>query len=177
MLAGMPATLLDLLSPEGAWGLALAYRAASLVLEDPGQVSALVRLLFSPNAEVRRHAADAARRVTEKQPDLLRPYADRLLGALAESTGDDWRMLAHTGLVAARIAHTRAQRLRAASLLRPLLHDPSNVVRCTALEGLGLLASLVPDLRAEVQPILEEAVVVGTPGMRHRARVALDRLR
>lgn len=173
----MRATLASVLSPKGVWGLALAYDAAAMVMNDPRQAGVLVRLLFSADAELRRHAADAARRITEKRPDLLRPYADRVLGALGQSTGDDWRMLAHTGLVAARIVHTRAQRLRAAGLLRPLLDDPSNVVRCTAIEGLGLLASLVPELRREVEPILEEALVSGTPGMRCRARAALVRLR
>jgi HEAT repeat protein len=171
------ATLSTLLSPKAPWGLDHARRAAALVLEDPQQAPALVRALFSTHAELRRHAADAARRVTEKHPALLEPYADRILGALAQSTGDDWRMLAHTGLVAARVAHTRAQRLRAAGLLRPLLHDPSNIVRCTAIEGLGLLASLLPDLRPEVAPILDEALLCGTPGMRTRARAALARLR
>jgi HEAT repeat protein len=173
----MRAPLADLLSSNQRWGLARAYRAAAMVTADPRQVKVLVGALFSSAPEVRRHAADAARRITEKQPALLYPYAQRVLGALAQSTGDDWRMLAHTGLVAARVAHTRAQRLRAAGLLRPLLEDRSNVVRCTALEGLGLLASLVPGLRLEVEPILEEAAVCGTPAMRHRARVALVRLR
>lgn len=172
----MAATLTSILLPKGAWGLALAYRAAAVVIGDPRQAGVLVRLLSSADAELRRHAADAARRVTEKQPGLLQPYTDRVLGAFAQSAGDDWRMLAHTGLVAARIAQTRAQRLRAASLLRPLLDDPSNVVRCTAIEGLGLLASLVPELRPKVEPILEEALVYGTPGMRCRARAALGRL-
>ncbi len=172
----MRAPLADLLS-SNHWRLALAYRAAAMVTAKPRQVKVLVGALFSSDPEVRRHAADAARRITEKQPTLLYRYAERVLGALAQSTGDDWRMLAHTGLVAARVAHTRSQRLRAAGLLRPLLEDRSNVVRCTALEGLGLLASLVPELRSEVEPVLEEASVCGTPAMRHRARVALARLR
>lgn len=176
MLAHMPASLAAALSPKGAWGLALAYRAAAIVIEDSRQSGALIRSLFSSNAEVRRHAADAARRITEKEPALLQPHIERLLGALVQSMGDDWRMLAHTGLVAARIAQTRSQRLRAAGLLRPLLHHPSNVVRCTAIEGLGVLAFLVPELRAEVEPILEEALASGTPGMRHRARVSRERL-
>jgi HEAT repeat protein len=175
----MPSTLACLLSPKGAWGLAHACRAAALVLDHPNQAGLLVKALFADDPEVRRHAADAARRVTEKQPALLQPHAERVLGALvsAVSAGDDWRMVAHSGLVAARIAHTRAQRLRAAGLLRPLLNDSSNIVRFTALEGLGLLASLVPELRPEVEPILEQATLSGTPGMRCRARAALTRLR
>ena len=154
----------------------MAYRAAGIVIEDPRQARALVQALFSDDARVRRHAADAARRVTEKQPSLLEPYADRVLGALAQSAGDDWRMLAHTGLVAARVAPTRQQRLRAAALLQPLLDDPSIVVRCTGIEGLGLLTSSIPELRPEVMPILEEAVLSGTPGIRCRARAALANL-
>jgi HEAT repeat protein len=173
----MSVSLATALSPSHPWGLAAARRAAAVVIDDPRQAKALAAALFSSDPELRRHAADAARRVTEQRPELLDPYAERVLGALAASAGDDWRMLAHTGLVAARIAHTRAQRLRAAGLLHRLLDDPSNVVRCTALEGLGLLAARLPELRQDVEPILEAAAATATPAMRSRARAALARLR
>jgi len=173
----MSVSLATALSPSHPWGLAAARLAAALVIDEPRQARALITTLFSTDPELRRHAADAARRVTEQRPELLDPYAARVLGALAASAGDDWRMLAHTGLVAARIAHTRAQRLRAAGLLRPLLDDPSNIVRCTALEALALLASHLSELRPEVEPILKDAAATGTPAMRSRARAALARLR
>jgi hypothetical protein len=63
-----------------------------------------------------------------------------------------------------------------AGLLRPLLRDPGNVVRCTGLEGLGLLAAREPSLRAEVEPELEAALLAGTLAMQNRARCALARL-
>lgn len=57
----------------------------------------------------------------------------------------------------------------------PLYYDPSNVVRCTAVEGLGLLAHREPSLRAQIVPLIEEALATGTLAMQCRARDALRR--
>lgn len=160
-----------------SWGLADARRAAAQILADPQLLQPLLRALFSDDPQLRHHAADTARRISEKQPDLLCPYAERLLGLFSEigpkEAGDNWRTRAHLGLVVARIAQSRAQRIRAAGLLMPLYYDPSNVVRCTAVEGLGLLAHREPGLRTQVQPLLEEALASGTLAMQCRARDAL----
>jgi HEAT repeat protein len=159
------------------WGLPDARHAAAQILADPALLKALLSALFSDNPVLRHHAADTARRITEKQPELLVPYAERLIGLFSEispkEAGDNWRTRAHLGLVVARIAQSRAHRLRAAGLLMPLYYDPSNVVRCTAVEGLGLLARREPGLRAQIQPLLEEALAIGTLAMQCRARDAL----
>jgi hypothetical protein len=166
------------------WNLDCAKQAAEEVLRKPALRKALVQALFSGDEELRKRAADTARRITEKQPELLFPFADRILGVFSESDRairggrpDNWRTRAHLGLVAARVAQTRQQRLRVAGLLRPLLRDPGNVVRCTGLEGLGLLALREPSLRAQIEPELEEALATGTLAMKNRAYHALKRLR
>jgi HEAT repeat protein len=161
---------------RGPWGLRRAKEAAARVLTDPKLVQALLRDLFSDNAILRWRAADTARRVTEKHAALLDPHADDLLGLFSESGKDNWRTRAHLGLVVARVAHSRLLRMRTAGLLRPLYYHPSNVVRCTAIEGLGLLAQREPALRPQVEPLLEEALATGTLAMKNRAQHALARL-
>jgi HEAT repeat protein len=158
-----------------AWGLADAKRGAVQVLASPALLKPLLRALFSDDAVLRHHASDTVRRISEKRPELLAPHTGRILGLFSESAGDNWRTRAHLGLVVARIAQTRAHRLRAAGLLMPLYYDPSNVVRCTAVEGLGLLAYREPSLRAQTQPLIEEALATGTLAMQCRARDALAR--
>lgn len=140
------------------------------VLAHPELLKPLLRALFSVDPRLRHRASDTVRRITEKQPELLTPYTERLLGLFSESAGDNWRTRAHLGLVVARIAQSRAHRLRAAGLLIPLYYDPSNVVRCTAIEGLGLLADREPSLRPQVEPLIEEALATGTLAMQCRAR-------
>ena len=155
------------------WGLPEAQYAAAQVLARPGLLKPLLRALFSTDPRLRHHAADTARRITEKQPQLLTPHTERLLGLFSEIDSDNWRTRAHLGLVVARTAQSRAHRLRAAGLLMPLYYDPSNVVRCTAVEGLGLLAYREPSLRPQVEPLIEEALATGTTAMQCRARYAL----
>jgi hypothetical protein len=147
---------------------------ADLVRADPVRV--LMHALLSDDAGLRQRAADTARRVTEKRPDVLETEAEGVIGAFSECGGDNWRTRAHLGLVAARVAHTRTQRLRVAGLLMPLLYDPSNVVRCTAIEGLGILARREPRLRAQFECVAREALSTGTLAMRNRALHGLERL-
>jgi hypothetical protein len=165
---------------KGAWGLPRAKEAAARVLTQKTLTKPLVQALLSDDAVLRHRASDTARRVTEKAPALLESYAEALIGLFSESAPhhaeDNWRTRAHLGLVCARIAHTRPQRLRVAGLLMPLYRDPSNMVRCTSIEGLGILARQEPSLRSQCEAIAEEALATGTLAMKDRARHALARL-
>jgi hypothetical protein len=156
---------------------ARARGAAAEILANPGLQKPLVRALLGPDPILRHHAADTARRITEKQPELLAPYSEQLLGLFSEigpkEAGENWRTRAHLGLVVARVAQSRPHRLRAAGLLMPLYYDPSNVVRCTTVEGLGLLAWPEPSLRPQIQPLIEEALVSGTIAMHSLSSPAL----
>jgi len=158
------------------WRLPDARAAAARVLAVPDLIKPLLRALASDNPLLRQRAADTARRVTETQPALLVPHADRLLDLFSESANDNWRTRAHLGLVVARTAKSASQKRRAAGLLMPLYYDPSNVVRCTAIEGLGLLARADTTLRAQFEGLAEEALTTGTLAMRNRAHHALTRL-
>lgn len=132
--------------------------------------------MASRNPALRVRAADVARRITDKDPAFLAPYALEIAGILAETPIAESRTRWHLGLVAARTAHTPAQIRLVAGILRQLSQDKSNVVRCSAVEGLGLLARRDPSLRPSVELYLEQAFAAGTPAMRVRARRALRAL-
>jgi len=76
----------------------------------------------------------------------------------------------HLGLVVPRVACTCAQRLRAARTMSLLAEDESNVVRCSAVEGMGLLALQEPSLRDEAEEMVERYLREGTVAMKSRAR-------
>jgi hypothetical protein len=164
---------------RAVWRLADARQAAAQILANSKLLKPLLHALFGRDPALRHHAADTARRITERQPEFLTPHTERLLGLFSEigpkEAGDNWRTRAHLGLIVARVAQSRDHRLRAAGLLVPLYYDPSNVVRCTAVEGLGLLAHNEPSLQPQVQPLIEDALATGTIAMQCRARDALRR--
>jgi hypothetical protein len=100
----------------------------------------------------------------------LEPYADELAGLLETLPPDENRTRWHLGLVVPRIAHTRMQRLRAARTMSLLDEDESNAVRCSAMEGLGLLALREPSLRNDAEEMIERYLREGTKAMKCRAR-------
>jgi hypothetical protein len=161
---------------SGRWGLARAREMARQIEVDKRQVRGLVAALFSQEPEVRKRAADVARRVTERDAGPLEPYAEELAGLLAEVDVEESRTRWHLGLVVARVAHTREQRLRAGRLMELLMEDESNVARCSAIEGMGVLAAAEISLRGAAEELIERGLREGTLAMKCRAREAKRRL-
>ena len=155
---------------QARWGLSLAREIAGEVGESKAAVRALVRELFGEDVEIRKRAADVTRRVTERDGRLLEPYADELAGLLETLPVEESRTRWHLGMVVPQVAHTRMQRLRAARTMSLLAEDQSNVVRCSAVEGLGLLALQEPSLRDEAEEMVERYLREGTVAMKSRAR-------
>jgi HEAT repeat protein len=158
---------------EARWGLALARSIAGEIGEDKAAVRALVRELFGEDVEVRKRAADVARRITDGDGRLLEPYADELAGLLETLPVEESRTRWHLGLVVPRVAHTQMQRLRAARTMSLLAEDESNVVRCSAVEGLGLLAMQERSLRDEAEEMVAKFLREGTLAMKNRARTVM----
>jgi hypothetical protein len=166
---------LDLLKPTG-WGLLEARAQAQRLLALPDRsrtARQLVGALSTRDPEQRVRAADVARRITEKDKDFLVAHAAEIASIMAEIPITESRTRWHLGLVAARSARTSQQIRLVAEGLWQLAEDKSNVVRCSAIEGLGLLARRDPSIRKSVEPFLHQALVTGTPAMRVRARNAL----
>jgi hypothetical protein len=155
------------------WGLHLARSLAEKIAGDKAGVRVLVRELFGEDVEVRKRAADVARRITELDGRLLERYADELAGLLETLPVEESRTRWHLGLVVPRVAHTRMQRLRAARTMSLLAEDESNGVRCSAMEGMGLLAMQEPSLRDEAEEIVARFLREGTLAMKNRARTVM----
>ena len=158
---------------ESAWELGKARAIAAEIGRDRAAVRALVRELFGDDVEVRKRAADVARRITEKDGCPLQRYADELAGLLETLPIEESRTRWHLGLVVPRVAHTRMQRLRAARTMSLLAGDESNVVRCSAVEGMGLLATREPSLRDDAEEVVERYLREGTLAMKNRARTVM----
>jgi hypothetical protein len=132
--------------------------------------------MFGEDVEVRKRAADVARRITQSDAAPLERYADEFAGLLAEVPVEESRTRWHLGLVVARVAHTREQRLRAARLMELLMEEESNVARCAAVEGIGVLAAVETSLRGIAEEMIERSLREGTLAMKCRAREAKRRL-
>jgi hypothetical protein len=152
------------------FGLNEARALAEEIADDKAAVRALVRELFGDGVEVRKRAADVARRITERDAGPLERYADELAGLLESLPPEDSRTRWHLGLVVPRVANTRERRMRAARVMSLLAEDESNAVRCSAVEGLGTLALKEPSLRDEAEAMAERYLWDGTKAMKSRAR-------
>ena len=74
---------------EGRWGLERARRRAREIEGNCSALKALVEVMFGEEQELRKRAADVARRITDSDPTVLWRYADELAGLLAELSPEE----------------------------------------------------------------------------------------
>lgn len=132
-------------------------------------IRGLMTELLSPDPFACRCAADLARRVSAREPGILRRHADVLAGLAAELPPEQWQARGHVTLAAALNAHTHAQRIRLAPLVRAMVEDERIALRAIALEAFSILALAEPELRDEALPLLERSRRA-PPALRSRAR-------
>ncbi len=161
---------------KDAEGVAAAREFLSKKPPRRAAVRDLMTALLSPERFTRRCAADLARRISAREPGILRAYASVLIDLLAELPLDEWQARGYLTLAAALNASTRTQRMSLAVYVRALVEDPRNALRAIALEALAILAAAEPELREEVLPLLERARREGTCAMRCRAKRMLPLL-
>jgi hypothetical protein len=126
--------------------------------------------LVSADPFARRCAADLARRVSTREPGILKKFADVFIDLVSELPAEEWQARGYVTLAAALNASTHAQRMALASLVRSLTNDERNAIRAIALEAFAILAVAEPELRDEALLLLEHFRREGTPAMRTRAR-------
>jgi len=158
------------------WGLTQSRLLARVIGDYKPSLRALVGELFGEDVRLRKRAADVVRRITDEDRVPLERYADELAGLLESLPVEEPQTRWHLALAVSRVAHTQAQRLRAARILSLMVEDESNAVRCAAMEGMATLALSEPSLRDEVEALVEQFLCNGTPAMKARARHMQKRL-
>ncbi|MGO9339958.1 MAG: hypothetical protein ACLPY1_20860 [Terracidiphilus sp.] len=130
----------------------------------------LITELLSPEPFARRCAADLARRVSAREPGVLKNYADVLIDLVSELGDDQWQARGYIAQATALNTVTPIQRGRLAGMLRAMADDQRIGLRAMALEALANLAVADANLREEVLILLENARVDPVCAMRSRAR-------
>jgi len=146
----------------------------ALVQRKPNQTNHVFRCLWDPDACVRMRAADALEKLSRREPHLIQTYRSQLLGLLAETTQKEMRW--HLAVMIPRLRLTTSECQRTAELLFSYLEDKSSIVRTCAMQGLADLTPQCPGLRAMILDQLRLCSRTGTPAMRARGRILLQRM-
>jgi hypothetical protein len=149
-------------------------QVVAIVAKHPRLFSALIAGLWSPDPLVRMRAADAAEKVTRRNPGLLTRYKKELLGLMTETTEQELRW--HLAVMVPRLRLNAAERQLALFSLNSYLEDRSSIVKTFALQGLADFAGSDPNIRPRVVETLREATRNGTSAMKARSRKLLLQL-
>jgi hypothetical protein len=129
-----------------------------------------MRGLLSKDPFEQRCAADLARRVSAREPGILKKFAPVLICLAADPQSAEWQTRGYLILSAALNASTQAQRIRLSNPVRAMLSDERTALRAIAVEAFSILAAAEPELREEAMILLEHCRRNGTTAERLRAR-------
>jgi hypothetical protein len=166
--------ILSLLEGKDRRSIGAADRVATIVSKNPKQFAELIAGMWSADGVVRMRAADAAEKVTRKQPQLLQAHKRELLGLVAEAHEKELRW--HLAVMTPRLSLNATERGQVVEALTGYLDDQSSVVKTFALQGLADLAANEPSLTLAVTEKLREATRNGTAAMKARAGKLLLRM-
>jgi hypothetical protein len=144
------------------------------VRKDPTLFAGLFDGLLVEDPVVRMRAADAAEKLTAKNPELLGPCKSRLLGEVARIDQQEVRW--HVAQMIPRLKLTPRERAAAVRILTPWLDDKSAIVKTFSMQGLAELATDDAELRARVLERIERMTAEGSPAVRSRGRKLLARV-
>jgi hypothetical protein len=144
------------------------------VMRDPSRLRPVLDGMLSSDAAVRLRSAKVVERISASRPDLLRPFAGRLLNETANGAGDEAQ--SQVALALPRIQLTDEQRRQAESILTAFLTGRSGVARAAAAKALADFALHDPAMRARIGPLLGDLARTGTTAARVGGRRLLERL-
>lgn len=166
--------LLGMLRGGDLRSIGRADEVVERVLERPDLFDRLIEGLAHGDPVVRARAADAAEKASARRPELLEPYAPRLLGDLAQIPQQEVRW--HVAPMLTRLPLSDRDVTRATEILGGYLDDDSRIVRVMTMQALADLAVAHPELRARVRATLEQLTQDGSAAMRARGRKLLAQL-
>jgi len=166
--------ILDLLKGGDRRSIGLSDQVAAMVSGNLQLFPELIVGLWSKDALIRMRSADAAEKVSRRNPELLGPYRKELLDLLARTKEQELRW--HLAVMVPRLALNSNERQRALLLLNSYMQDNSSIVKTFALQGLADLARDDTSIRSTVIEILRDSRRSGTPAMKARSRKLLHEL-
>jgi hypothetical protein len=163
----------QMLVPGGRLDPGRVWEVVELVDGQPGKLARLVECLWDEDPAVANRAADALERVTRERPARAQKWKEPLLGLLSEAV--EKKLSWNLALLIPRLKLTVSECRRAASVLRSYLDDKSSIVKTAALHGLADLTRQDPASLPGVLDLLRAAGRSGTPAMRARSRILLEK--
>lgn len=151
---------------------------AEWMADRPQSLPRLLELLWDEDAGVASRAADVLERITRKPSPALKAAVARqkveLIGLLSDAAFPKLRW--NLALTLPRLALTVPECRRIAATLRTWLDDSSSIIKTTALHAMAELTTQDSDSLPEVVDLLREKGRSGTPAMRARSRILLNKL-
>ena len=142
-----------------------------LVLSNPMLFEDVVNAILTDDPGIRMRAFDAAEKITQRHSEWLHPYKKLFLEKISKINQQEVRW--HTAQMLPRIKLTKTERKRVFDLLLTYLEDKSRIVKTSTMQALADIAIQDNAYLNQVQKLLSNMMVEGSPAMKARAKKLL----
>jgi hypothetical protein len=113
-------------------------------------------------------------KISRRHPEWLQPYKEQLIHQVARIEQKEVRW--HVAQLIPRLDLNMEDRRACVVILKNYFQDGSKIVKTSSMQALADLVAQEPKLRPQVISLLKDATLTGSPAMKSRGRILLDRL-
>ena len=139
------------------------------VMHDPALFGVVFDGMLSGDSLLRMRCADAAEKITEKQPGVLQPHKEKLIKEVAKIEQPEVRW--HVAQMIPRLEVDREERAALYELLLGFLYDVSSRVKACSMQALVDLAEKDVSLLPQTMLLMEALTKTGSPAMQNKGRI------
>ena len=167
-------TVRERLATPPVRGLGPANAIAMEAVRDDATLKQLVEAANDSRSVVSIRAANALKKVQERKPERLLPYAGKLVRCALQC--EELRTRWNLTLVVGELPLGGRDRKLAVELMFEALNSPSGFLRTFAMQGLFNFADGDQSLRPRIRTVIEQALEDSSAAVRSRARKLLPKL-
>jgi HEAT repeat protein len=145
------------------------------VRKKPDLFNDLVTGLFDGDPLVRMRAADAMEKISSDNPEILRPFKDKLIRLAKVTQHPELRW--DIAQMIPRLKLTPKETAAATEIFFEYLNAKSKIVVTFAMQALADLAIKEPDISARLIKAIEKLTQTGSPAIQSRGKKLLPRLK
>ena len=167
-------TLLDKLRGGDRRSIGRSDEVAGDIENNPALFEEVFSGLTDTDPVVRMRAADVIEKVTTRRPELLNDHKKEVISIL--ETADQQEVCWHMAQMAPRLQYSKDEKKRVVSALKNNLSHKSKIAQTFAMQALADLSEDDEELQNEVIVIIRNKQKTGSPALRSRARMLLEKI-
>ncbi len=169
-------TVYDLLKGNDLRSIGKSNEVVKLVGDNQELFDEIFAGIFHDDPVIRARCADAAEKVSQKKPSMLKPHKKTILKNLDKFSQKEVNW--HIALMLGYLSFTKSEKEKVVDhLFRWMAEKGSIIVRVCCMQTLSKLASIDSNLKKVLISEIKKMMITGSPAIKARGRILLKEMK